>query len=153
MSIFICLSNTIQCNDTSFVRQLYIVNIYLCRHHSVYKCNVPRSYIEVTWWSSSAADIWFPLTTDHLKSLWVALAGPQQMSCTRAVRITRSWSGTCWPTRQVWWLNCQKKFTPLTFTGSPKPLAERSRIWMRSLSSPALMVSLDIHDIHWILFC
>lgn len=71
------------------------------------------------------------------------LAGPHQMSCTHAVRTTRSSSGTCWPTRQLWLLNCQKKFTLLTFTGSPKPSAERNRTKMRSLSSPALMASPD----------
>lgn len=126
----------------------YLATFYLCRHRHVYECKVPCMRVVVTWWSSPAANLWFPLTNDHLKSLWVALAGSQQTSCTRAVRTTRSWSGTCWPTRQAWWSSCQTNFTLLTFTGFPKLLEERSKIWMRSLSSPAPMVSLDVDRIN-----
>lgn len=84
------------------------------------------------------------LIVNHIRNLWVVLAGQQQMNCTHAVRTTRSLSGTCWPVRPVWLSDCQRTFTPLTYTGSPKPLVARNRPRRRSLSWPALMASLYI---------
>lgn len=100
-------------------------------------------------WCSQLKYILYPnnslfLTANHIRNLWVVLAGPQQMSYTHAVRTTRSSSGTCWPVRPLWLSNCQKTFTPLTYTGSPKPLVARNRTRLRSLSLPALMASLFI---------
>lgn len=89
--------------------------------------------------------IWsLSLIVGYIRNLWVVLAGPHLMSCTHAVRTTRSSSGTCWPMIPVWLSGCQRTFIPLTCTGSPKPLAARNRPRRRSLYSPALMASLYI---------
>lgn len=80
------------------------------------------------------------LTADHIRILWVVLAGLQQMNSTRAVRIIRFSDGTFWLTRRHLLSNCQKTFTPLTFTGFPKLSVARNRIRQRYSSLPAAMV-------------
>lgn len=80
------------------------------------------------------------LTADHIRILWVVLAGLQQMNSIRAVRIIRFSDGTFWLTRRHLSSNCQKTFTPLTFTGFPKLSVARNRIRQRYSSLPAAMV-------------
>lgn len=132
-------------------RNVIIEFILFVWHHLTLPISGICALIFQTWyliWSIKIHNLivqWLvSLTAGHIRNLWVVLAGPQQMSCTHAVRTTRFLSGTCWPMRPAGLSNCQRTFTPLTYTGSPKLLVARNRPRLRSLLSPALMASLFI---------